>query len=162
MRHPVVFEWNHGRELQLYETNHLTAMKNKYCPETRVQKITIKRIDICVSSVLSFQPSSHHTYTHIHTYIHLPQNQTLHHMRCQKRIKRWWNSFMCCIRHHTFDQRPNTHLIFLSCCFSPISQLMWRENVPPWKWNRTNKWDWVCWPHFVIPHEISLLMQTQC
>lgn len=52
------------------------------------------------------------------------------------------------------------HLLFLSCCFSPISRLMWGGNVPPWKWNRTNKWDWVCWPHFVIPHKTWLLMQA--
>lgn len=102
----------------------------------------------------------HPAVVQIRTFTHLPQNPTLHHMRCQKRIKRWWNSFMCCMRHHAFDQSPNTHLLFISCCFSPISQLMRGENVPPWKWNRTNKWDWVCWPHFVIPHEISVLMQA--
>ena len=117
---------------------------------------------------LTFVWAQHYHLKHppwLHTHTHTPPpDPTLHHMRCQKRIKRWWNSFMCCIRHRAFDQIPFPHLVSLP----PAASLLF----PSWcgeemclleKWNRTNKWDWVCWPHFVIPHKTRLPMRgTVC
>lgn len=141
--------------LQSYETNHLSAVKKEMLPRNQGTKDHqgnwhLNGLSVIIAS--NHPPGIAHTHTCTGT-ASSPQNQTLHHMRCQKRIKRWWNSFMCCLRHCAFDQIPHPisiHLLFLSCCFSFISSLAWGGNVPPWKWNRTNKWDWVCWPYFVI------------
>lgn len=79
------------------------------------------------------------------TYTHLPHNHTLHHMKCHERMRRWWNSFMCCLRHHAFDQIPSPSRL------PPLAPPL-RSRIPAEvgrKW--TNKWDWVCWPYFVTP-----------